>query len=177
MSRKEELLEHARKRAKMSARARKFIKHYVLDPSNATRAAIRAGYSPRSARTLASRLLNDPRVQGELAKHFTDKEALIADILNQSLLRLQELLQREDVENRDIHRAIRMALEYTKIAAGVLGLNVKKQAEAQDITEELTTDELIEIHEKELERLRALKAHGSLQSHTAESQAGKTQIQ
>lgn len=160
----------------LTHRARRFIKQYVLNPSNATKAAELAGYSPRSARTIASRLLKDPRVQSELAKHFTDKEALIADILDNALLRLRQTLTDPDAEHKDVARAVRMALEYTKIAAGILGINVRQ--EKTDPTEDLTVDELIALHERELERLRRLAsphADSPPQRVPSETRAGDVQ--
>lgn len=42
-----------------------FCEQYIID-HNATQAAIRAGYSPRSAGTHGSRLLDDPKVQARI---------------------------------------------------------------------------------------------------------------
>ena len=46
----------------LSPRERLFVEEYVID-WNGTQAAIRAGYSPRSAYVIASQLLNRPQVQ------------------------------------------------------------------------------------------------------------------
>lgn len=158
----------------LTLRARRFVKQYALNPNNATKAAELAGYSPRSARTIASRLLKDPRVQSELSRHFTDKEALIADILDNSLIRLKETLTNPEAEPRDIARAVRMALEYTKIATGVLGIPLRDKK--PDPTEDLSVDELIELHERELERLRRL-TDAPATTQRVPSEAGTGEIQ
>ena len=44
-----------------------FCEQYVID-HNATQAAIRAGYSPRSAGTAGSRNLDDPKIQARIAQ-------------------------------------------------------------------------------------------------------------
>lgn len=57
----------------LSAKAHAFVTEYIRD-FNGTRAAIAAGYSPRSARCLAVRLLHDPRVQAKLTAFRQDHE-------------------------------------------------------------------------------------------------------
>ncbi len=150
---KDVISEEAERRS-LSPKRRRFIRNYIVDPTNATRAAIAAGYSPTSARVTASRLLKNPAIQGELSRHFIDKEGLISDILNAALLKLKETLKSEDT--RDMLRAVKLAIEYTKLASGVLGLNVKAKGPEVDLTEGLTAEELIRIHEAELTRLRGL---------------------
>ena len=53
---------------KLSDRKRKFAREYVVD-LNATQAAIRAGYSARTANRLATRLLSDDGIRSLLAQH------------------------------------------------------------------------------------------------------------
>ncbi|WP_019646187.1 terminase small subunit [Novispirillum itersonii] len=50
----------------MSAKARRFVDEYMID-LNATQAAIRAGYSARSAKTQGSHLMTRPEVQAAVA--------------------------------------------------------------------------------------------------------------
>lgn len=49
-----------------------FIEQYLID-FNATQAAIRCGYSKKTAKEQASRLLTKVNIQHELSKRFTDK--------------------------------------------------------------------------------------------------------
>lgn len=46
----------------LSAKQKKFVQEWLVD-MNATRAAVRAGYSEKSAANTASRLMKDPAVQ------------------------------------------------------------------------------------------------------------------
>lgn len=61
----------------LSAQALKFVDEYVSDPSNATAAAKRAGYSIETAPQSSSRLMADPRVK-----------ALIADSLDKAIRKI-----------------------------------------------------------------------------------------
>ena len=49
----------------MNDKRRAFVREYLID-LNATQAAIRAGYSPKTARAQGHRLLTDADIQGEL---------------------------------------------------------------------------------------------------------------
>lgn len=64
----ESLPEHARKiDAALSPMRKLFVQEYLVD-LNATQAAIRAGYSPRTAYAQGNRLLKDPEVRAEIDK-------------------------------------------------------------------------------------------------------------
>ena len=71
----------------LSALQRRFVDEYLVD-GNATQAALRAGYSAKSAQALGSRALGLPQVQVALA----ERRALLAEqceldaawVLNQS---------------------------------------------------------------------------------------------
>lgn len=52
----------------MSDRERKFVEEFIID-GNGVQAAIRSGYSPRSAATRASQLLTQPAVIAAIAKN------------------------------------------------------------------------------------------------------------
>lgn len=54
--------------AKLTAKQEKFVKEYLTD-LNATQAAIRAGYSEKTAYSQGQRLLKNVEIQKELAKH------------------------------------------------------------------------------------------------------------
>lgn len=54
-----------------------FIDEYLIDPTNATQAAIRAGYPPKSACQQASRLLTNDNVQKELEKAMAERAARV----------------------------------------------------------------------------------------------------
>jgi phage terminase small subunit len=56
-----------RRRGELTEREKRFILAYVKEP-NGTKAAIAAGYSPKTAKVQASRLLTRPNVKAELEK-------------------------------------------------------------------------------------------------------------
>lgn len=65
--------------AKMTAKMQRFCDEYLID-LNATQAAIRAGYSEKSARAIAAENLTKPDIQEYIAQRMAEKEnALIAD--------------------------------------------------------------------------------------------------
>jgi len=65
----------------MTAKQQRFVQEYLID-LNATRAAVRAGYSPRNAPSIASRLVKKSQVsaaiQQEMARR-ADRTQLTAD--------------------------------------------------------------------------------------------------
>jgi phage terminase small subunit len=56
----------AQKKGELNDKQRRFCREYLVD-LNGTQAAIRAGYSPKSAATTASDMLKYPHVEAELA--------------------------------------------------------------------------------------------------------------
>lgn len=58
--------------AKLTAKQQRFCDEYLID-LNATQAAIRAGYSPRTAEQAASRLLTIVKVSDEIAREMAER--------------------------------------------------------------------------------------------------------
>jgi phage terminase small subunit len=63
---------HAQNRKSTAFRRQRFIDEYVVD-CNGAQAAERAGYSPRSARVTASRLLSDANIQASIKAKLDEK--------------------------------------------------------------------------------------------------------
>jgi phage terminase small subunit len=59
------------KKKGLTAKQKRFVLEYLLD-MNGTAAAVRAGFSPRTAKEIACQLLGKPHVQHELSKRMTD---------------------------------------------------------------------------------------------------------
>ncbi len=57
----------------LNEKQKRFVQEYLID-LNAKQAAIRAGYSPKTAEVQASRLLSLVKVQTEIAKAMEDRE-------------------------------------------------------------------------------------------------------
>ena len=110
----------------LSAKQARFVSEYLVD-MNATRAAIRAGYSPKTAKSQASRLLSYVDLQSEIAKRQA-----------QTALKLE--ISREDVvigllgaielarEQGDPSTMIRGAAELNKM----LGFYQQKQSDMSE---------------------------------------------
>lgn len=58
--------------ARLTAKQQRFCDEYLID-LNATQAAIRAGYSPRTAEQAASRLLTIVKVSDEIAREMAER--------------------------------------------------------------------------------------------------------
>lgn len=81
------------KKGKLTPRNLRFCEEYVLD-LNATQAAIRAGYSEKSAHTTANEILKNPKVQqkiAELQDERSERTRITADYV---LTSLREVVER-----------------------------------------------------------------------------------
>lgn len=139
---------------RLTPRRLRFIAEVIKDPGRPTAAAVRAGYSPRSAKVTASRLMSDPVVQHELAKHFIAQEKLVSEALTETLLRLRSIVQ--SGSDKAFLGAAKLLIAYTKLAVPILGLDIKKAAKEEPAMLEAPLEEVISETEKELERLRKL---------------------
>lgn len=70
-----------------------FCKEFLID-LNATQAAIRAGYSKRSARQIAQENLSKPDIQKEIEKLMTEREKRTEHNGDEVIRRLWEIVQR-----------------------------------------------------------------------------------
>lgn len=61
-----------RQRSGLTARQRQFVDEYLID-LNATQAAIRAGYSPRTARSIGSENLTKPDIQAAVERAMAER--------------------------------------------------------------------------------------------------------
>ena len=83
--------------AKLTAKQQRFCDEYLID-LNATQAAIRAGYSEKNARNIASENLAKPNIREYIHNRLAEKEkALIAD-QNEVLEYLTATMRREKKE-------------------------------------------------------------------------------
>lgn len=64
----------------LNTRQEKFINHYIVC-GNATRAAIDAGYSERTARTQGSFLLTNPDIQAEISRRMAEEAMSANEVL------------------------------------------------------------------------------------------------
>ena len=82
--------------SKLNNRQMMFCKEYIID-LNATQAAIRAGYSEKTARTIGSKLLTNVDIQHEiqkLMKKRSDKTEVNSDDVLRSIKKTRDICER-----------------------------------------------------------------------------------
>lgn len=87
----------------MNEKQLRFCEEYIID-HNATQAAIRAGYSPKSARTQASELLTKPNIQEkiqELAEKVSTENIATAEEVLQHFTKVMRGEMFDQVVRRD----------------------------------------------------------------------------
>ena len=99
--------------AKMTAKQQRFCDEYLID-LNATQAAIRAGYSKKTAYSIGQENLNKPEISAYIEKRMAEKEsALIAD-QNEVMKYLTSVMRREYCE----HVVVTLSEEKTDYVMG-----------------------------------------------------------
>jgi hypothetical protein len=150
-------------RRPLTPRQEQFAREWAKNPGNATEAARRAGYSAKSARTIASHLLDHPGVRSAIRDHFLDAESLVSSLLKASLLTLQKFLdppkESEPVAPDMALKAAKVLLQYSKLAVTVLGLNVAQKLRPEEVEEEpMSLQQLKEALMRELAYIEKLEA-------------------
>lgn len=105
----------------LTEKQKRFVAEYLID-LNATQAAIRAGYSPKTAKSVGSENLTKPDIAAAIAK-FQQKVAKKAEISIQSLA--DELEEARAIAIAD--RASSAAVAATMGKAKLFGLIVEKK--------------------------------------------------
>lgn len=118
----------------MTQKRRRFAAEYVKD-GNATQAAIRAGFSPKSAHVTACHLLKDPKVSAEIERiraPIVEKlEGSAAITLESHLRKLSELAE-EARQHEQFSAAITAEMARGKVA----GLYVERHEDVTKLTDE-----------------------------------------
>lgn len=128
--------------AKLTDKQKKFVEEYLID-LNATQAAIRAGYSPKTAEQTASRLLRNVKVQEYIAKR--QKELSMSTEITQERV-IRELALIAFSNNADYAHVIEknMKVEVDGTLMDVLdenGTPVTYRTVEPVLTEELTEEQ------------------------------------
>lgn len=80
--------------AKLTAKQRRFCDEYLID-LNATQAAIRAGYSEKNARNIASENLAKPNIKAYIDERMSEKESQLIATQDEVLKYLTSVLRGE----------------------------------------------------------------------------------
>lgn len=84
--------------AKMTAKQMRFCDEYLID-LNATQAAIRAGYSEKTAGVIANENLNKPYIREYIDKRLAEKEEALIAKQDEVMKYLTSVMRREKTEN------------------------------------------------------------------------------
>ncbi len=84
--------------AKMTAKQIRFCDEYLID-LNATQAAIRAGYSEKTARKIGSENLSKPDIREYIEKRLAEKEDALIAKQNEVMKYLTSVMRREYCEH------------------------------------------------------------------------------
>lgn len=117
--------------ANMTAKQQRFCDEYLID-LDGTKAAIRAGYSPRTAAAIASENLRKPKLQQYIAERMAEKEKqLIAD--QDEVLRYLTAVLRGESESEIV----------VVVSSGDFMTEAKRVKKAPDEKERLKAAELL----------------------------------
>jgi phage terminase small subunit len=117
--------------ANMTAKQQRFCDEYLID-LDGTKAAIRAGYSPRTAAAIASENLRKPKIQQYIADRMAEKEKqLIAD--QDEVLRYLTAVLRGESESEIV----------VVVSSGDFMTEAKRVKKAPDEKERLKAAELL----------------------------------
>jgi phage terminase small subunit len=98
----------------MTNKQRRFIEEYMID-LNATQAAIRSGYSPRTAREIGAENLTKPVIADAVAKRLAELSRGTGITLERITRALAKLAFADtDVANNDKIKALKILLDYMR---------------------------------------------------------------
>ncbi|WP_329845716.1 terminase small subunit [Stenotrophomonas sepilia] len=132
--------------APLTPKQQRFVQEYLKD-QNGTRAAIRTGYSERTAKQQGSRLLTDPRIQAAV-KAGQQKVAKKAEVTVDSLMAELEQARKLALKEKQASAAVTATMGKGKLA----GLLVEKHKHSGAIG----TYDLKNLSDDDLDRLEQI---------------------
>lgn len=146
--------------AKLTAKQKRFVDEYLID-LNATQAAIRAGYSPRTAAVIGAENLIKPNIKNCIDQRMKEKEASLVATQDEILKYLTSVMRGEStasviIEEEGIHREFdKHPSEKERLqAAELLGKRYGLYVEKVDLTKRELSDEAKEAIDKLLEETK-----------------------
>lgn len=97
---------------KLTDKQKLFVKEYIID-LNATQAAIRAGYSEKTARQIATEMLSKLYIQEEIQKLVIDKTEKL-DITADKVLQELAHIAFDDIKNYLSYKTVKTIIKYDK---------------------------------------------------------------
>ncbi|HEL4296699.1 TPA: terminase small subunit [Stenotrophomonas maltophilia] len=132
--------------APLTAKKKLFVAEYLKD-HNGTQAAIRTGYSPKTAKQQGSRLLAEPRIQAAV-RAGQQKVAKKAEVTVDSLMKELEDARKLALKEKQVSAAVTATMGKGKLA----GLLVEKHKHSGAIG----TYDLSKLSDHELDRLEQI---------------------
>ncbi len=86
-------------RSKLPSRQKLFVEKYIANGMNGSRAAVEAGYSPKTARVTASQLLTKPNIKSEVSRRIREV------LTDTEVMTLQWLKQVKSIAEYDMRKA------------------------------------------------------------------------
>lgn len=138
--------------AKLTEKQKRFCDEYLID-LNATQAAIRAGYSEKTAHSIGAENLTKPEIQKCLSEKMAEKDSKLIAEQNEVLQYLTSVLRGEpmptivkDAENGAIVLSLPPEVKERTKAAELLGKRYGLYVEKVDLTKrELSEDAKADI--------------------------------
>lgn len=93
----------------------RFCQEYIKTPENQTDAAIRAGYSAKSAHNAASRNMDEPRIQKRIAELMTERNKRLRVSADYVLMRLVEIDQMDVLDILDDDGGLKPISQWPKV--------------------------------------------------------------
>ncbi len=126
----------------MTKKQKLFVEEYLID-LNATQAAIRAGYSAKTAQEQASRLLSNVMVQGSIAKAMAERskrtginqDRVIQELARIAFVNPQNVIDSEDASVREDATEDDLACIQSvkvKMMSGEKGSSVEREVRLND---------------------------------------------
>jgi len=137
--------------AKLTAKQNKFVEEYLVD-LNATQAAIRAGYSPDSAKEIASENLAKPNISNAISKAMAERSRRTGINQDRVLLELAKIAFLNPIDVININDATLLDEASRDDTAAIASVKVK--------TIPIGDDTIVEREVKTYDKIKALELIG-----------------
>lgn len=125
--------------SELTAKQQRFVAEYLID-SNATQAAIRAGYSAKTAHAIGHENLNKPEIAAELAKRqqkIVERLELTAESLILDTQEIRDLAKRDGIYASALkaNEMLGRSLGEVNPFRETVNINAKVEAPSEDVME------------------------------------------
>lgn len=151
---------------KLTAKQKMFIEEYLVD-SNATQAATRAGYSKKTAYSIADEILRKPEVSEAIEKRRAE---IVAELRADQLETVRQALRCRDFDPRNLYDENGNLKPITELdydtAAAIRGIEVVKKKNPQfSKATQFDEPEFLEVVKVTfVDRLKAVELMGNMQN-------------